>query len=95
MTCGCDDLEGPEFYLEELVKARKAHTCCECGKAINPGQMYQRITGKWDGNVRTYKTCEPCADLRDSLSQVMCVGLEMLQDCYAEYRGPTYQPRQN
>lgn len=48
----CDD--GPEFYHEELVTARKPHKCCETGKIIRPGEKYWRCSGKWDGRMSTF-----------------------------------------
>lgn len=45
-------------------KARKAHRCCECGKAIQPGQNYERYTGKCNGALYTCATCLVCAEIR-------------------------------
>lgn len=46
--------EIPKFYDERLVTARKPHKCCETGRIIQPGERYWRITGKWDGTVKTF-----------------------------------------
>lgn len=59
-----DDFDPPEFYTETRPKAKKEHCCCECKKTINVGDEYVRITGKWDGVCRTYKTCSHCENLR-------------------------------
>ena len=59
-----DDFDPPEFYTETRPKAKKEHCCCECKKTINVGDEYVRITGKWDGVCRTYKTCLHCENLR-------------------------------
>jgi hypothetical protein len=68
MECSCDvgvDFdEGPEFYTEKIIKARKQHKCNECRGMINKGEKYERVTGKWDGNVSTYKTCLDCLSIR-------------------------------
>lgn len=46
-----------EFYCEKFVKARKPHKCCETGRMIQPGEMYWRISGKWD-DVETFAQSE-------------------------------------
>ena len=84
MSCYCDS-EGPGFYKEKLVKARKQHKCCECGAEIKQGEQYQVATGLWDGDIDRFKTCEPCADLRDALEDVVCVTLLGLRDSYSDY----------
>lgn len=72
-TCGVcidSDVDGdemPSFQSDEWVKARKDHKCCECRKVIAVGERYERSTGKWDGRVKTYKTCAACQDIRQSL----------------------------
>ncbi len=61
------DVDGgdwPEFYNKRLVVARKQHKCCECGEDILPGQQYEVVVGKWDGEFSTYKTCSVCLELR-------------------------------
>ena len=57
----------PEFYDAKEVVARKDHKCDECGETINKGQKYERVSGKWDGEVSTYKTCLPCLRIRKDL----------------------------
>lgn len=84
-ACCYYDVELPEFYHEEWITARKEHSCCECGTKIQKGVVYQRITGKWDGRIDTFKTCEKCADLRDSLDQVWCTTFRGLDEAYSEY----------
>jgi len=56
----CDN----EFYSDSIVKARKPHKCCECGFTIAPGQQYERVSGKSDGDIWVSKTCGPCAEIR-------------------------------
>lgn len=67
ISCDCsrDDGEMPDFYHDSFPVARKAHTCCECGENIKPGQKYQKFIGKWYGEVSTYKTCMPCYNIRE------------------------------
>lgn len=63
MDCYCD-YDPPQFYSVTKPKARKQHRCEECGVAILPGELYERVSGKWDGYVDTFSTCERCHDLR-------------------------------
>ena len=51
---------------------------------IVAGEEYQYISGKWDC-FDTFKTCEKCADLRDSLMDVDCPALGELRESYVEY----------
>lgn len=72
-TCGFDSYTddcGPEFHDETTPKARKPHTCCECRRTIAPGEVYERVVGKWYGTMQVYKTCAECAEIRREL----CLG---------------------
>lgn len=72
MGCGVciggGDYEAPEFYSEVDRIARKEHTCVECKRTILKGEQYSYITGKWDGDIRSYKTCLTCMEIGDVLS---------------------------
>ena len=57
----------PSVYRETTPKAAKEHKCCECRRAIKPGETYQRIEGCWDGDWITFKTCHPCAEKRQGI----------------------------
>lgn len=61
--CSCD-YDPAEFYSASIRTARKSHKCEECGAPILPGDKYEAVVGKWDGNLDTFKTCEPCVDIR-------------------------------
>ena len=63
-SCDYDDYEPPEFLLARDIKARKQHQCCECGEPIQPGDTYEKVTGKWNGEIGCYKTCLPCSRIR-------------------------------
>ena len=62
----CDSY--PEFYDQRIVKARKAHKCCELGCAIIPGDQYERFSGKWEGDFHCYSTCLACVEKRKVVS---------------------------
>jgi len=83
MSC-CFDYDPPEFITVKIVKARKQHKCCECGGVIGKGEEYEYISGKWD-YFDQFKTCEKCADLRDSLMGVLCPAFGDLRESYLEY----------
>jgi len=61
--CSIGSGEFASFTIETTPKARKNHTCCECGSIIVPGQVYEKIVGLWD-EFATYKTCSFCASVR-------------------------------
>lgn len=64
--CECDyDFDQPEFYTETTARARKHHQCWECSGYIQPGEVYKRRSGKWDGRVETYPECSLCMELRE------------------------------
>lgn len=61
--CCCDG-PSPEFTSESSPQARSKHLCCECLRVILPGETYERYSGKWDGELTTYKTCRDCLEMR-------------------------------
>ena len=62
--CGCDPYDAPEWMRQkQKVLARKSHVCNECRCTIRPGERYEYVVGKWDGDVLTFKTCERCVEL--------------------------------
>lgn len=65
--CSIDDYDGPTISSCKLVKARRQHTCCECGDPIQPGQTYELVKGLWDGRWDTFKTCIGCTRIREDL----------------------------
>lgn len=71
--CYCD-YETPEFYRSARHKSRKLRRCDECRRAIAPGEQYEHVHAKWDGDVVTFNTCERCLALRDWVSaHIPCV----------------------
>lgn len=69
-NCSCVYVEPDtpiHCYEIKTPKARKVHTCCECGKEIEPGQEYEHVRGRWDGpDFETFKTCSVCLEIRDA-----------------------------
>ena len=66
------DYDPPEFYEVTWPKARKEYKCCECGYMIKRGEVHEKYSGKWDGDMGRFRTCGRCADLRDSLVEATC-----------------------
>jgi hypothetical protein len=93
MSCYCDYDGLPSFHSEAFRTARKVHRCCECGADILPGSVYQYVSGSWDGDFLTFKSCEPCADLRDALSEVGCPSYGDLYEFYRVYLDETGKVR--
>ena len=56
----------PDFCVERWVVARKTHRCFECGGVIAARERYHRTHGKWDGDMKVYKTCAFCQTLRST-----------------------------
>ncbi len=65
MSCYCDYGDAPEFYISTRRTARKTHRCEECRCFILPGEKYENVTAKWEGDVSGVKTCAHCLALRD------------------------------
>jgi hypothetical protein len=62
----CDD-NSPEFFSTSMAHSRKERCCSECGETIPVGALYERAVGKWDGDLNTFITCAPCAEIADAL----------------------------
>lgn len=74
----------PRYIEVTTPRARQAHTCCECGDTISPGEHYERAHGIWDGEWDTFRTCRICTRIRKDLCP--CGWLygdlrEVVQDC--------------
>lgn len=68
--CMVDYSEAVVILSETMPTARKAHQCGECRREIQPGEQYEKMTGIWEGEMETYKTCAHCVSARDWLQQV-------------------------
>ena len=84
--CCCSTIEGdpPEFLVDKIVEARKDHVCCECGSEIKKGERYEKVVGKWDGEIDTIKTCLVCKTIREDLLCSWTYGMlkEDLWECF-------------
>ena len=51
-----------DFQTKTTPTARKQHKCGECFGIIQPGQKYQLVSGSWEGDMGSFKTCMPCVE---------------------------------
>lgn len=63
------DCEPPSASVSMLRKARTEHTCCECGATIYVAEIYEYISGVWDGRGSSFHTCMVCAELRKEIER--------------------------
>jgi hypothetical protein len=60
--------ESADFFDSRILKARKAHKCFECGCEIAVGQQYERVSGKWDGELDRFRFCLICSEIGQAFS---------------------------
>lgn len=66
---GGNDYDGMAEMRECITpRARKAHKCCECLRIIQPGERYERWSGRFDGDFFSQKTCHQCAEIRNAFT---------------------------
>lgn len=63
--CMIEDADGRCVVLhDDMRRARKSHSCYECGRTIEPGETYNNkgVVLHQDGRTerKTYKTCAHC-----------------------------------
>jgi hypothetical protein len=64
ITHDYDGLGSDDFSKSVIVRASKAHKCCECEQAIAKGQRYERCSGKSDGEFFSESSCLRCTEIR-------------------------------
>lgn len=62
--------EPADLWDEKWVKARKPHTCYECGQPIEPGMVYGRATYLYNGRWYTDRRCPACLILAEWVATV-------------------------
>ncbi len=71
--CYCDPDARPDTLTETVHKARIRHVCSECRGWIEPGEVYEKSWGVWDGEPDVFKTCPDCLALKDwTLAHIPC-----------------------
>lgn len=63
---GFDD--GADVADVTIRRARKSHRCEECRETIAVGQSYEHTSMLYEGTWERYRTCLPCAEIRNALS---------------------------
>jgi len=63
--CIYPDGEKATVGRTETRRARKEHVCDECRETIKAGETYEHVTGCWDGEWATFKTCWFCLRIRE------------------------------
>ena len=76
--CGCVGLDSGDYdsctvYNEKDRKARKPHKCLECGRIIEPGEIYIYGSGIFDHAPFNHATC---ADCQSVIKEFFCGGRE-------------------
>ena len=69
MECACIDVDVDldctvEILSDKTVTAKKEHECCECKRAIKPGETYKNECLKFEGKLERWKTCLDCLSVR-------------------------------
>lgn len=64
-VCIYSDYEGDsnDFFHEEIRRARKEYSCCECGKKIEKEERYAYYKGTSDGSFFTERCCLICDEI--------------------------------
>jgi hypothetical protein len=62
--CDCDDAPYPAFVSDVIRRARKKHTCVECGQDISIGDPRSDRRSRADGVLTSARTCLDCVELR-------------------------------
>lgn len=49
-----------DFATLSRPTARKEHRCYSCSRRIQAGEIYARLTGRWDGHFYSSAVCVQC-----------------------------------
>ena len=55
-----DDYEPWQVHRRKERRARKQHSCTECGRRIFSGENYVEVVGLFDGQWSRFTTCRHC-----------------------------------
>jgi hypothetical protein len=75
-VCMIDGADPLKLHHSGAVRARIQHRCDECGRTIEPGELYDRAAGLgWEQAAHwwTWKTCWHCCAAREWL-RIVCEG---------------------
>jgi hypothetical protein len=64
------DWDPATVYNAVTRKAAKDHKCDECRGTIRKGENYEYVTGLWDGQWSTFRTCPDCIPIRCEIARL-------------------------
>lgn len=64
-----------EQFISKRVISRKDRKCSECRGKILKGEMYESVTGRWDGCKDRYMICRLCLEIRKEFADSWCYGM--------------------
>lgn len=77
-----------EIYSDRWFKARKVAKCCECRGEIKPGDRYESVSMRYEGEWLRYRTCAPCHEIREVFTCGKGFMFESLWEDMEEYVFP-------
>lgn len=84
-----DSDEFAEVSVLKLVRGRKPWTCCECGDAIDVGDLHEHAKLLYDGAWDEYRTCARCMNVRTDYFDGWFYG--MMVEQFQEVHGIDYR----
>lgn len=81
----CFSGEPPECSTEKIRKSRKEHQCFECGRVIIKGEKYKYVSGVWNREAQSFKTCLDCLDLKSEIERI-----ELAHGCSLNEASPPF-----
>ncbi len=52
--------QGDRTLRDRMGTARKAGPCSGCSRVVQPGDRVRLLTGRFDGDLRSYRWCPAC-----------------------------------
>lgn len=78
-----------EMSDTKMVRARKAHRCCECRRTIAAGTLHERCKLLYDGTWSCFRTCLICHEIREHFRCGQSFTFELLWEQLEENLLPT------
>jgi hypothetical protein len=82
-ACVYMDVDGSsDFFREVNRRAAKPYRCFECTDVIAIGDVHQYVSGKYEGDLWSARTCAACAEIR----KTFCCGPAMFGELWESIR---------
>lgn len=65
--------DAPSVFSACAYKAKTPKRCCECGREILPGELYEYVFGVWDDPIQ-FCTCAECYETREQMFSELQLG---------------------